>query len=123
MHGHRNAFCRYQKIKKRNNYTVQVCDGSYGEVQFYITVFLADQETQDLEIVKPYTVTSSSASIVPHAALLLQQELNTAIVPVEKSPPGTLKVVALTDLFRICIPIEFEDYFYICAPPNQSEKD
>ncbi len=109
-------------MKKRNNYTVELGGGRYGEVQFFATVCLSNGSALHLAFIKDFAVLPASPVSGDDNYVRLQFQLSKFFFPVEK-PTHSLRVVELKNLVRKCILIEIEGKFFVTIPPNLCEKD
>jgi len=102
-----NNPCRYKKVTKRNSYTVQFGESTYGEVEVFVTNGLSI-----LAIVTPLRPATGSR----HNALHYQDLIDKFVFPVERS--YNMKAVSLNSIKKKCILIESTDCMYLSVPPN-----
>ena len=121
----RLLFCthRYQKVTKRNSYTVQLSCGlhKYGCIQCYVTVSTGDK-LYHLAVISPLNIMPCThLPWLPDENNTIHAAVSQVAIPVEQSPE--LIAVPLDVIYKKCVYVEVESCKYVCVLPNMYEHD
>ena len=115
--------CRYQKVTKRNSYTVRLSCGlhKYGCIQCYITVSTGNR-THHLAVISPLNIMPfTHLPWLPDENNAIHAAVSQVAIPVQQS--AELIAVPLDVIDKKCVYVEVESCKYICVLPNMYERD
>ncbi len=100
-------------MTKRNSYTVELRNGGFGQIQFFLTVPGGGDSMIHLAIIIPLPPRSQHS-------LSSVSELGSFLIPVQRS--SGVAAVPIHEITRKCLYIDIES-LYVCKIPNFIEKD